>query len=86
MNIKTAMASDVSKAANIKLADGNIFTQALAKILSGRMPASERNTLRTPDGNIINESNSDESNSDESIGAMLPNLNPVNALRKALGE
>jgi hypothetical protein len=81
MNIKTAIAHDVSKAVNIKLADGNIFTQALAKILSGRMPASERNTLRTPDGNIINESSSDES-----IGAMLPSLNPMNVLHKALGE
>jgi len=81
MQIKTAIEHDIKKAVNIKLADGNIFTQALAKILSGRMPASERNTLRTPEGNIINESSSDES-----IGAMLPSLNPVNALRKALGE
>jgi len=81
MQIKTAIEHDIKKAVNIKLADGNIFTQALAKILSGRMPASERNTLRTPDGNIINESSSDES-----IGAMLPSLNPMNALRKALGE
>ena len=82
MQIKQAMQRDIAKAANDKLAnEGNIFTQALAKILSGRMPASERNTLRTPDGNIINESSSDES-----IGAMLPSLNPMNALRKALGE
>lgn len=81
MQIKTAIEHDIKKAVNIKLADGNIFTQALAKILSGRMPVSERNTLRTPTGDIINESSSDES-----IGAMLPNLNPVNALRKALGE
>jgi hypothetical protein len=81
MQIKTAIEHDIKKAVNIKLADGNIFTQALAKILSGRMPASNINTLRTPTGDIINESSSDES-----IGAMLPNLNPVNALRKALGE
>lgn len=81
MQIKTAIEHDIKKAVNIKLADGNIFTQALAKILSGRMPASERNTLRTPDGNIINESSSDES-----IGAMLPSLNPMNVLHKALGE
>jgi len=81
MQIKTAIEHDIKKAVNIKLTDGNYFTQALAKILSGRMPASERNTLRTPDGNIINESSSDES-----IGAMLPSLNPMNVLHKALGE
>lgn len=81
LNIKNAIERDVSKAANIKLADGNIFTQALAKILSGRMPVSNISTLRTPTGDITQENKSDES-----IGALLPNLNPMNALRKALGE
>lgn len=59
----------------------NPFTQALAKILSGRMPTTEANTLRTPD-NIKSETKI----YDEPIGNVLMQLNPANILNKTLGE
>lgn len=60
---------------------GNPFTQALAKILSGRVPVSETQTLKGPAGDI-----SSNKSDDESIGNVLMRLNPAQALNRALGE
>jgi len=79
--IKQAMLNDIKSKAQLKLADeGNYFTQMLAKILSGRVPVESQTITRTPHAPDKIETQS----YDESIGKLLPALNPVNIIREKL--